>query len=106
MAHSSPLAWQNGATCCECILEKSVTECPEHGSQKNTQQCAFFASTAGRFVRPSAEYVGAVGRLCCRALWAADGQKMSCKQQVVLFAAVADAVSWLLMSHLHKMYFK
>lgn len=46
------------------------------------------------------------GGYVAEALWAADGQKMSCEQQAVLFAAVADAVSWLLMSHLPNMYFK
>lgn len=49
---------------------------------------------------------GLLGGYVAEALWAADGQKMSCEQRAVLFAAVADAVSSLLMSHLPNMYFK
>lgn len=64
-------------------------------SEKHKPVC--FVSTAGHFVLLSAEYL--LGRRVADALRAVDGQQTSCEQQAILFAAVADAVSELLMSH-------
>lgn len=81
-------------------------ECPEHGSQKNTQQCAFLPAQRDALCARLQSMSGMLGGYVSKALWAADGQKMISEQQAVLFAAVADALSWLLMSHLPNMYFQ
>lgn len=86
---------------------RGIMECPEHGSQKNTQQCAFSCLHSGTLCASVCLVCwGLWGRCVAKALWAVDGQKMSCKQRAVLFAAVADAVSLPLMSHFTNMYFK
>lgn len=62
-------------------------------SEKHAAVCFFLPAQQDALCARLPSMSGLLGGYVAEALWAADGQKMSCEQQAVLFAAVADAVS-------------
>lgn len=73
---------------------RTIMECPKHGSQKNTNQCALSVQqdTLCWCLQSASDSLGVVlpsGLLMAKK----KKKKRADKQQAILFAVVADAVS-------------